>query len=1007
MHHQATVQPASLHIWTLPSLDPAPFSPLHDVALHPYAFTPVFCLSSSRLLAYASTTAPAYGGSGVIAASGWNEQDGIIAGSNGNAGQSSHIDYSETARRWGEGMMSHMKAVTDYGYSRYYGTQAQQAGIAPGSTGLTPPYAYRSAARPVSANSFSKSAPQSVSPFYSRSPEVGSLASSPSHGITRSPLHSPRSLGASQATSSVIVLDLVASNKSYTLSSPASSQRSRSPQNAPRGAEGLVPIAHFRPSKNHQLTLLSINPNGTLVLTSSSEGHSFHVFELRPPSLIGNSSIRTVSPSRISKFSATSATHRGSTLHASNYDLKVWHRYRLNRGLTVARTVAAQWSPDSRFVLVSTSRGTVHVYPVHPLGGKATPESHIPSSVKNPTILMPLSVTTNALVRIKAPRMPGLQDHKDASIGSRDGVESKTPAPTTSVPNMLFVPQESLPMQGLSRSAKVNTSNNNRTVSLVLFYPHIHSVLQTSLHLSASPKTAPSDAPLSTRVTSQAVSGLTQMMRNRGSALPTFESEVLLARQEWQSQWPLATEDGMVEEDIRTDLSKAGTLTLVPRAARNRITSAHEAEIESFSYAPGVLPRSIYLAQTVAFHMYPPQGASKSLNVAAQFSQGNFNIIEQQRVTVREEVFHRFASRAGVPFDESTELHSAMHTILDASNLSSSNPNDQSGSSSMNNSPAFPNGYGKSSGSSKWLPSPSLASLPIPIGISPSTVRQAATKVRKYSSSLRSPRLHAIGSGHSLQGSTLSFEDEDAVLAQVPSDMLEIEEEGVDLGRPQHNPARSDKFGSPSPAPVPSLSVGTASSAESHEKLTDSPTRPASRQEASSSPFLQTSVTEEEVRNDGEWDGFKLEGIDDEDDAKIEAIQPTQAKVPSPLLSHAMLPIIAAKSEQIASSRLAPKPPLYVDEAASVPSNNPFAIQAAVPTGMALNLACQPLETESTSTRSDIAPILSTLATHQDATPSPLSSSPAVSSAAEFSASPATAAVLAKQKKKKAKKGKT
>lgn len=966
-------------------------------------------------MAYVSTTAPASGGSGIIATSGWNESDGAGQASNSmNGGQSGNVDYGETARRWGEGMMSHVKAVTDYGYSRYYGTQTPS-----GSTGLTPPsvyqHGYRTSPRPVSStNSFSKSAPHSASPFHSRSPEGSSLASSPASGTTRAPPYSPRPTNGGSTSSTVVVLDLVASSKSSSLSRPSSAQRSRSPhpQYASRGTEDLIPIAHFRPSKNHQLTLLSINPNGTLILTSSSEGHSFHVFELRPPSLVGNSTVRTSSPSRTSRIDVRTTSNRGSTLRASNPDLKVWHRYRLNRGLTVARTIAAQWSPDSRFVLVSTSRGTVHVYPVHPLGGKPTPESHLPGSVKNPKVLMPLSITVNTVARIKAPRLPS-NGSKDDKMDGMEATEARLAA-STSPPNMLFVPMISLPMQGLSRSAKANTGTNSRTVALVLFYPHLHSVLQTNLHLSASPKTASPDAPLSTRVTSQAVSGLTQMMRNKGSALPTFESEVLLARQEWQSQWPLALEENTNEEDVRVDLAKITASSNSAFDNRKRNTSAHEAEIESFSHAPGVLPRSIYLAQTVTFQVYPPTSASKQIDIARQFSLGSFDIAKQQKVTVREEVSHRFGSRAGEPFDESTELHSAMHTILDASNLSSSNAGGQGGLSPSSNSPAFPNGYGKSSTSSKWLPSPSLASLPIPIGISPSTVRQAATKVRKYSSSLRSPRLHAVGSGHSLQSSTLSFEDDDAVLAQAPPDMLEIDEEGVDLGQPQQVTGRPDKYGSPSPAPVPSLSVGTASSAESHGKSTESPSRPVSQHDMSNSPALHASMADEEVRNEGEWDSFKLEGIDDEDDLKSGVPEQVKAKSPSPLLSHAMLPLLAAKSEQVASQRMPVKEldlmQLFVPEPEEKPHSAAgfaaFAVQKAVPAEDALDLASKPLEPELMPTHSDVPLISPTIATHREATPSPLSSSPAVSSAAEFSASPATAGVLAKQKKKKAKKGK-
>jgi hypothetical protein len=453
-------------------------------------------------------------------------------------------------------------------------------------------------------------------------------------------------------------------------------------------------------------------------------------------------------------------------------------------------------------------------------------------------------------------------------------------------------------------------------------------------------------------------------------------------------------------------------------------TYAHEAEIETFSHAPAVLPRSIYLAQTVTFHTYPPTSANaSSSDIARQFSLGDFSIKHLNKVTVREEVYHRLG--AGEAFDESTELHSAMHTILDAANISISHGS--TGLSPSNNTPAFPNGYGKSSSSSRWLPSPGLSSLPIPIGISPSTVRQAATKVRKYSSNLRSPRIHPVGSlggagQHSLHGSSLSFEDDDAVMAQLPPEMLEVDEEGVDLGQPSHRHfshlhpvslrSADGRYGSPSPAPVPSLSVGTASSAESHTKSSEYHGE-LRRQDTRDSPAMQASSIEEERQNEGEWDSFKLDGIDDDEDSTRSGNQTmpmSKPKLPSPLLSHAMLPLLAVKSESFSAAKLpartalAASPAVQVEQAAisAVPGSMPSAEPA---TDTALTMADQPLISFSTPSKEspEAAPVLS--GQFDASSPSPLSSSPAISSN-ELSASPAVSSMLAGKKKKKVKKGK-
>ena len=90
-----------------------------------------------------------------------------------------------------------------------------------------------------------------------------------------------------------------------------------------RGRQRPRVVAHFRPSRQ-PIALLSLSPSGSLVLSSSTEAHAFHVCELRSRSGEGG----------------------------------VAHRYELVRGLTNGAAEAVRWSDDGRFVAVSMAKGT-------------------------------------------------------------------------------------------------------------------------------------------------------------------------------------------------------------------------------------------------------------------------------------------------------------------------------------------------------------------------------------------------------------------------------------------------------------------------------------------------------------------------------------------------------------------------------------------------------------------------------------------------------------------------
>ncbi|XP_061503934.1 uncharacterized protein LOC1278696 isoform X4 [Anopheles gambiae] len=114
---------------------------------------------------------------------------------------------------------------------------------------------------------------------------------------------------------------------------------------APITVTGRDPIvAHFI-AHSEAIIALEFDASGMLLLTADKRGHDFHVFRIQPH------------PS-------------GSSLAA------VHHLYVLHRGDTSAKVQDVAFSCDSRWVAVSTLRGTTHVFPITPYGGPAGVRTH-------------------------------------------------------------------------------------------------------------------------------------------------------------------------------------------------------------------------------------------------------------------------------------------------------------------------------------------------------------------------------------------------------------------------------------------------------------------------------------------------------------------------------------------------------------------------------------------------------------------------------------------------------
>nr|XP_033777756.1 breast carcinoma-amplified sequence 3 isoform X4 [Geotrypetes seraphini] len=114
-------------------------------------------------------------------------------------------------------------------------------------------------------------------------------------------------------------------------------------------SDGIV--AHF-PAHEKPICSMAFNPSGMLLVTSDTLGHDFHVFQI--------------------------LTHPWSSSQSA-----VHHLYTLHRGETEAKVQDICFSHDCRWVVVSTLRGTSHVFPINPYGGQPCVRTHMSSRVVN------------------------------------------------------------------------------------------------------------------------------------------------------------------------------------------------------------------------------------------------------------------------------------------------------------------------------------------------------------------------------------------------------------------------------------------------------------------------------------------------------------------------------------------------------------------------------------------------------------------------------------------------
>eukprot|EP01119_Soliformovum_irregulare_P018503 TRINITY_DN5696_c0_g1_i6.p1 TRINITY_DN5696_c0_g1~~TRINITY_DN5696_c0_g1_i6.p1 ORF type:complete len:661 (-),score=173.81 TRINITY_DN5696_c0_g1_i6:376-2358(-) len=157
------------------------------------------------------------------------------------------------------------------------------------------------------------------------------------------------------------------------------------------GAGGSIVIHDVKENKEitifqahgQPLSVMTFDATGSILVTSSLSGTHFKVFQIGigiPPA--------------------------GSTGPVSTGTIRLKQLYDLQRGMTNATIQDIKISADTRWVAVSSTRGTTHMFAINPLGGPVTIDTHLRSATQKPSLfpLLPADappISLNSVQRIR------------------------------------------------------------------------------------------------------------------------------------------------------------------------------------------------------------------------------------------------------------------------------------------------------------------------------------------------------------------------------------------------------------------------------------------------------------------------------------------------------------------------------------------------------------------------------------------------------------------------------
>ncbi|CAA3008946.1 autophagy-related 18f [Olea europaea subsp. europaea] len=222
-------------------------------------------------------------------------------------------------------------------------------------------------------------------------------------------------------------------------------------------------VAQFRAHKS-PIQSLCFDPSGNLLVTASVQGHNINVFCIMPG-------------------------HSGASSGPS-----YCHIYRLQRGFTNAVIQDISFSVDSQWIMISSSRGTSHLFPISPSGGSVSTDACF--STKNsrsslmaePTICNApnsgLQVLTQRSVCISGPPITvnAVSRIRNGNSGWRNTVKGAAAAATGRMSSLSGVIASAF-FNCKANDSYADTSSPKKNYYLMVFSPS-GNVVQYALRLS-------------------------------------------------------------------------------------------------------------------------------------------------------------------------------------------------------------------------------------------------------------------------------------------------------------------------------------------------------------------------------------------------------------------------------------------------------------------------------------------------------------------------------------------
>ncbi|TXT05902.1 hypothetical protein VHUM_03663 [Vanrija humicola] len=354
----------------------------------------------------------------------------------------------------------------------------------------------------------------------------------------------------------------------------------------PSGANGR----HVPSAKEYPISFLSFSPRSSRLFAATSDGRSFHLLDVRP---------------------------RGGSVAKRSCKGEVWVSYILRRGNTSGVVRSVSWSSDERWIAVGTGKGTIHVFPINPSGGKPSASSHTSAKVPNPVQQQPLSIEVQPYARLRPPSAPAADGEGEA------------------VPRSFAL--------AAFASTRLNPLAKETLCQDVAIYHTATSHLDLA-RLSAHKSTT--TAPLAEG--SPRRSNLTEMMREKAGLLPDGD---LAVDSEVKSRWAIPLGGGPGDE-----AAVALRLATKVRTKPGGDNSLRHAEIRTHSSSVRLLPPSIYLSPQVEFYGAVPTDDYSPLSVLDK-------VARTKRMVYRPEIEVHPATPEN-SFGE--PLNSALHSVLES-----------------------------------------------------------------------------------------------------------------------------------------------------------------------------------------------------------------------------------------------------------------------------------------------------------------------------------------------------